>query len=464
MKHATLALLTLLIVACASPPPEKPNIIFIMLDDMGTFDVGAYGSKAVKTPNMDRMAAEGMLFTAAYSGAPVCAPARSTLMTGMHMGHTSVRGNPGGIPLLDEDVTVAELLKQAGYSTGGFGKWGLGDLDTSGVPERQGFDRFVGYYQQVHAHYYYPGYMIDTGKKVPLPGNEGFYDSKPGPGAFPSDGRQFTAYPIFEEMKEFIRENKDGPFFCYAPWTPPHGRFEIPEDDPAWQIYKDKPWQTNAKVHAAFCSMMDRHLGETLDLLAELGIDDKTIIFFTSDNGASMRSDGELDSSGPLRGQKGTVWEGGIRVPLLVRWPGRIAAGSTTGAPVYFPDFLPTAMELAGKDKPANIDGVSLLGELLGKSTVDRNRWMYWEWSGEHFEEDLTPDLQAARKGNWKILRHDRNESWKLFDLSNDIGEERDLAGTHPDRVQQMAAWVEANRTNARPQSEPEKPDGQRWR
>ena len=193
MRNTAIVVLVLMMAGCAQAPPEaavaeKPNIIFIVVDDMGVFDVGAYGSKAVRTPNMDRMAAEGMLFTAAYSGAPVCAPARSTLMTGMHMGHSSVRGNPGGIPLLDEDVTVAELLRENGYATSGFGKWGLGDLDTDGVPERQGFDRFVGYYQQVHAHYYYPDYIIDTGKKISMPGNKGFYDDKPSQGRLSGQG------------------------------------------------------------------------------------------------------------------------------------------------------------------------------------------------------------------------------------------------------------------------------------
>ncbi len=476
MRHTIIFLLSLVALSCSGPAPgplaeEKPNIIYVMLDDMGAFDVGAYGSEAIQTPNMDRMAAEGILFTTAYSGAPVCAPARSTLMTGTHMGHTSVRGNPGGIPLRDEDVTVAELLKDEGYAVGGFGKWGLGDLDTTGVPERQGFDRFVGYYHQVHAHYYYPDYMIDTGEKVLLPGNEGFYEDNPAPGAFPAVDpetgreRQFTVYLIFDAMKDFIRENKDGPFFCCAPWTPPHGRYELPEDDPAWQIYKDKPWDIDAKVHAAFTSMMDRHLGETFALLEQLGIDEKTIVFFTSDNGASARREGSLDSSGPLRGQKGTVWEGGIRVPLLVRWPGRIEAGTTSDAPVYLPDFLPTALDLAGvKTAPDGIDGVSFLPELHGERTVDRNRWMYWEWSGAHFEEDLTPDLQAVKHGSWKILRHDRDDPWELYDLATDPNESQNRASQHPQRVQEMAAWVEANRVPARPQSEPEKPEGQRWR
>ncbi|MCP5113027.1 MAG: arylsulfatase, partial [bacterium] len=384
MRILLAALFALASIAAAA---DRPNIIFIVVDDMGVYDVGAYGSRAVRTPHLDRMAAEGMLFTQAYSGCTVCAPARSTLMTGAHMGHTSVRGNTGGVSLRAEDVTVAEVLKKAGYATGGFGKWGLGDIDTPGVPERNGFDRFFGYYHQVHAHYFYPDYLIDSGTKVPLPGNIGFYDSKPKPGAFGVIGpngkkREFTAHRIFDEMKQWIRENKGGPFFCYAPWTPPHARYELPETDPAWQQYKRKPWPINAKVHAAFCSMMDRNVGETIALLEELGIADDTIIFFCSDNGASDRFEGSLNSAGPYQGFKRSMYEGGIRTPFLARWPGKIQAGSTSDLPTYFPDFMPTAAELAGAAEhvPEGIDGMSIVAELLGASKLDRERHMYWEW------------------------------------------------------------------------------------
>jgi arylsulfatase A-like enzyme len=464
-----------LFAGCSSPTavpakPAQPNIIFIVLDDMGPFDVGVYGSKAVQTPNIDRLAAEGMRFTQAYSGCTVCAPARSTLMTGMHMGHTSVRGNSGGVPLLDEDVTVAELLKTAGYATGGFGKWGLGDLDTSGVPERQGFDRFVGYYDQVHAHHYYPDYLIDTGRKVPLPGNQGFYDGETGRGAFPdtdpASGRQreFTAYPIFEAMQAFIRENREGPFFCYAPWTPPHGDYELPESDPAWALYKDKPWDVRAKVHAAFCSMMDRHLGETIELLRELGLDENTVVFFTSDNGAASRFEGELDSSGPLKGFKRSMYEGGIRVPFIAWWPGPIEAGSVSDLPVYFPDFLPTAVELAEAVNTAAVDGVSILPELLGARRLDRERPLYWEWHGPKVDPEETPRMQAHRRGRWKIVRHDAGAEWELYDVLADVGERRDRAGEFAEVVAEMAAWVERDRVDPRAQVEPEGAGEQRWR
>jgi arylsulfatase A len=204
---------------------KKPNIIYIMLDELGYFELSCMGNKYLKTPNIDRMAVEGVRFTQALAGAPVCAPTRSVLMTGQHTGHTTVRTNPGGVPLRAEDVTVAEVLKQAGYATGGFGKWGCGDRGTTGVPERHGFDIFFGYYHQVHAHSYFPNYLIRSGEKVPLEGNTGdFYK-----------GKQFSQYLIFEESMKFIRENQNKPFFCYCAWTPPHGRWGIPEDDPAWQ-------------------------------------------------------------------------------------------------------------------------------------------------------------------------------------------------------------------------------------
>jgi arylsulfatase A-like enzyme len=450
---------------------ERPNVVFIMLDDMGPADVGRYGSKVIQTPNLDRMAADGIRFTQAYAGCSVCAPTRGALMTGRHMGHATVRANPGGVPLRDEDVTIAEVLKKAGYATGGFGKWGLGDLDTPGVPERQGFDRFFGYYHQVHAHRFYPDYLIDTGKKVPLPTNAGFY----GPGKRPEGpvdtrdpktGEQhvFSAYPIFEEMKAFIRANRDRPFFCYAPWTIPHMRYEIPASDPAWQTYKDQPWSTAEKGHAAYCSLADRFVGETLTLLKELGIDDRTVVFFCSDNGAPNRS-AILHSSGGLRGEKGQLYEGGIRTPLIVRWPGRIKPGGVSDTPVYLPDVLPTLAELAGATPglPPGVDGVSLAPELLGTGRLPRDRPLYWEWNGEHFAP-YEPKFQAVRRGRWKIVRHALDGPWELFDLEGDPGETRDVAAGHPQVVTELSAWVAQNREPHGPQVEPEKPPGQRWR
>ncbi|QDU61737.1 Arylsulfatase precursor [Planctomycetes bacterium Pan216] len=436
---------------------ERPNIIFIMDDDMGWADAGCYGSKEIKTPNIDALAAHGMRFTDAYSGCTVCAPARSTLMTGYHMGHTSVRGNSGGIPLRDDDITVAEVLKRAGYVTGGFGKWGLGEIDTEGAAEKQGFDEFFGYYHQIHAHNFFPSYLIKNGKHFPLPNNADLNDVKPkGPTVSPE--RQFSAHLIFDEMKQFIRANKDQHFFCYAPWTPPHADYHIPEDEPAWQLYKDKPWPNPAKVHAAFISMADRQLGETVTLLKELGIDKKTIVFFCSDNGASHRFDGILDSSGALTGFKRSMNEGGIRVPFIASWPGKIAPGSVSHLPIYFPDFLPTAAQLADATEylPKDIDGISIVPTLLGKPQDQTEReCLYWEWDRGG---------QAVRRGKWKLLRHKPNKPWELYNLDDDLSEKNDLSKKHPEVLKRLVAVANASHVDARPQIEPKKPEGKRYR
>jgi arylsulfatase A-like enzyme len=452
--------------------------VYIVVDDMGYGDLGCFGSRSIKTPHLDRMAAEGMRFTQAYSGCTVCAPARSTLMTGHHMGHTSVRLNTGGVPLRDEDLTLAEVLKQAGYATGGFGKWGLGDLDTPGVPEKQGFDIFYGYYHQIHAHYYYPDYLVRNGVKVPLPGNKDFYRAKPpATGAFPAVDpksglrRQYTHDLIFAETLAFIRANKDRRFFCYAPWTPPHGRLEIPEADPAWQAYKDKPWSKKARVTAAMVSMVDRQVGEVLALLKELGLDKNTIVFFTSDNGAAERFDGELDCSGPLRGRKRDMYEGGLRAPLIVRWPDRIAPGRVSGHLCYFPDVLPTLAELAGAPVPAGIDGLSFIPELLGPGTAGREQaahdYLYWEWHQYNWGQRRLVEgglMQATRMGKWKAVRHSADQPVELYDLSSDVGETRNVAGKFPDVAKKMQILLRTARTDPRPQSEPAKPGNRSYR
>ena len=343
LKTVGLGTASLMMHGCEAPSPrpsdsvpvdkkvvaDGPNIVFIIVDDMGWMDLGCYGSRHIKTPNINRMAAEGMRFMQAYSGCTVCAPARSVLMTGLHMGHTPVRGNTGGIPLLDEDITVAEVLKKAGYVTGGFGKWGLGEVGTTGVPEKQGFDEFFGYYHQVHAHDYWTPYLWQNSKKVPITGEEG-------------SAERYSHNWIFMKTLDFISRNKDKTFFCYAPWTPPHGKYQIPESDPAWQMYKDKPWPRNAKVAAAMDTMLDRHVGLLLTLLKKLNIDENTIVFFVSDNGAAQRFDGVLDSSGPIRGFKRSLYEGGIRVPMIVRWPGKIAPAKLSNLQCSFADVIPT--------------------------------------------------------------------------------------------------------------------------
>jgi len=442
----------------ANPSPaNKPNIVFIIVDDMGWADLGCYGSKHIKTPNIDRMAAEGMHFTQAYSGCTVCAPARSVLMTGLHMGHTSVRGNTGGIPLRDEDITVAEVLKKAGYVTGGFGKWGLGEVGTPGVPEKQGFDDFFGYYHQIHAHDYWTPYLWHNSKKVPMTGEQG-------------TAQRYSHNRIFNETLEFIRQNKDRPFFCYAPWTPPHGKYQIPESDPAWQMYRDKAWPKNAKVAAAMDTMLDRHVGQLLALLKELNIDEHTIVFFVSDNGAAQRFDGVLDSSGPLRAFKRSMYEGGIRVPMIVRWPGRIKASKVSDLPCYFADVMPTLAELAGASQlmPSNVDGLSIVPTLRGQARKQKkHEFMYWEWHKYNWGKrgNIADGLtQAVRMGKWKAVRHNSNVPFELYDLEKDISEKYNAAAEHPDIVAKIEKYVATARTDPRPQFEPRKPKGRQFR
>lgn len=450
--------LTLALNANAETKRPQPNIIFIIVDDMGYGDLSCYGSKAIATPNIDRMAAEGIRFTDAYSGCTVCAPARSTLMTGLHMGHTPVRGNTGGISLRDDDITVAEVLQKAGYATGGFGKWGLGDLNTPGVPEKQGFDTFYGYYHQIHAHDYYPDYLVRNGQKETLDNPQG--ERRKG-------GNEYTHYMVMNEMKKFIRDNKDQPFFCYAPWTPPHGDYVIPDDEPGMLKYKDEPWDKKARVVAAMTDMIDRNVGEIHDLLEELNIADDTIVFFCSDNGAADRFERVLDSSGPLRGRKRDMYEGGIRVPLIARWPGHITPGIESDLPTYFPDVLPTLAELAGATPPDNIDGVSIVPTLLNKDEQEIHEALYWEWPTYDWKEKAyTPNglMQAVRQGKWKLLRHLADQPWELYNLDKDPGETNDLANKHPEIVDQMQKWAVANRNDPPAQIEPKMPEGQKFR
>ncbi len=455
---------------------KRPNILFIMVDDMGYADPGCYGGKAIPTPNMDKIAKQGLRFTQAYAGSTVCAPSRCSLMTGFHQGHASVRGNTGGIALRDEDVTVAELLQQAGYATGGFGKWGLGDLRTTGVPEKQGFDVWYGYYHQIHAHYYCPDYLIRTGKKEMLPGNKGFYKKHKRTGPFPlvepgtGEKRQYAAYLIFEETKKFIREHAQSQksFFCYAAWTPPHGEYIIPETDPAWKQFANKKWSLKARIVASYVAMIDRQVGELMDLLEELNIDDNTIVFFCSDHGADSDFDGILDSCGPLRGKKRSMHEGGLRVPMIVRWPGTIKAGTVSDLQWYFPDVLPTFAELAGisEQVPPNIDGLSIVPTLLGQEDRQkRHPYLYWEWPTYNWgKRQYTGMMQGLRQGDWKLVRHSTKEPWQLYDLSKDISETNNLAKKHLEIVKQLDALVREAHVDQRPQIEPSAPKGKKYR
>ncbi len=444
---ATMAI-GLAVPAHVAAAARKPNIIFIMVDDMGYRDLGCYGSKHILTPNLDKMCAEGMKFTDCYAGCNVCAPTRSVVMTGYHMGHTPVRDNRGGIPLFPEDVTVADVLKKAGYATGGFGKWGLGNQGKKGAAERHGFDVFFGYYNQWHAHTYYT-HLFRNSKKVEL------------------DGR-YTHYAITDETLKFIKDNAGRPFFCYAPWTLPHGPYQFPEDDPAWDLYKDKSWPRDAKVVAAMVSLVDRNVGEIVKLLKELDRDRDTIIFFTSDNGAA-RHDGIHNSGEGMRGGKGTLWEGGIRVPMIVRWPGKIKAGAVSDLPWYFPDVMPTLAELAGipDQTPDDIDGISIVPTLLGKGEQKKHEYLYWNRTWTHAEAVRMGKWKGIRRntgfkenpndpanrGMWKAMEHTPGKV-ELYDLSKDRAEKNNVAGKHPEIARKLAELMDQSWVKPRSQKD----------
>jgi len=441
MRVATLGILFLTVSADLLPSPgtgaERPNIIYVMVDDAGYGDLGG---PIVKTPTFDRMCDEGLRFTDHYSGSSVCAPTRCVLMTGLSTGHCRRRDNTAvaalddfeGRPLVflePEDLTVAEVLKQAGYTTGGIGKWGLGNSGSTGTPDKQGFDHFYGYLDQVHAHDYYTDWLWCDGEQQKVPGNQG-------------KGRTTYAHDLFEQDTfDFIRKNKDRPFFLYLPYTLPHGKYEIPQDDPAVALYADKPWPQTVKNYAAMITKADRTVGKMLDLLKELGIDDNTIVFYTSDNGPNKPFLEPLGSGGGLRGIKRQLYEGGIRANMVVRWPGKVPAGKTSSFAWSMVDVFPTFCNVAGTATPPGLDGVSVLPTLMGKEQTPIDS-IYWEI--HH------PFQQAVRMGQWKGIRFGTEEPLELYDLSEDEAETTDVAGDHPDVVKKIEADMAESRTESR--------------
>lgn len=442
---------------------RKPNIVWIMADDLGWGDVGCYGQKLIRTPNIDRMAAEGMRFTDVYAGCSVCAPSRSVLMTGMHAGHTSIRSNPGGVPLLESDVTVAELLREQGYTCGLFGKWGLGDVGTATTAVKKGFDEHVGFLHQAHAHFQYPRFIYHNDREYPLEGNSD------------TSRKTYANDVMARKGLEFIRRNQNRPFFAYLSYTIPHFEPHVPED--SLSEYRGKFPETTpsrapngrlapqTELRAAFAGMVsrvDRYVGEVLALLRELNLERDTLVFFTSDNGGINAGDNFFKSCGPFRGQKGTMNEGGLRVPMIARWPGRIAAGKVSSFAWSFHDFLPTALDVAGSGKTHRCDGMSLLPTLLGKNQKPHDS-LYWELpryaKGEFVQE--TPQ-QAMRKGHWKAVRPKPGAPVELYDLRNDPGEERNLAAQHPDVAAGLEAAMKAARVPPRPQRSRRIPGGMR--
>jgi arylsulfatase A-like enzyme len=421
-------LVSVLCISCTLPLAVEggpPNVVFILADDLGLGDVGCYGGTTVPTPNIDRLAAEGLRFTNAYSASAVCAPTRCGLMTGKHMGHASRRANGsrnGHIPLAPEEVTVAELAKRAGYATGGFGKWGLGNVGTTGVPEKQGFDVFFGYYDQTHAHNYFPALLIRNSVDVPMPGGNGVPSKK-------GKGDAYSQDVIAEETLKFIETNRERPFFCYVAWTLPHGQFEIPDAS----AFADKPWDQRIKNHAAMIARLDSDVGRLMATLKELGIDDKTLVLFSSDNGADGPGREQFNGTAGLRGHKRHLYEGGIRAPLIARWPGVIKAGSESDLLTSQVDFLTTACDLAGVEAPSDADGVSIVPTLLGKDQADKHRSLYWEiYEGPH------PFQQAVRMDRWKGYRTALDGPLELYDLQRDPHERSNVASKHADVVEQI--------------------------
>ena len=455
-----------------STETEPPNIIYIMTDDLGYGDLGCYGQQVVETPHLDKMAAEGMRFTDHYSGHTVCRPSRLVLWTGQHVGHTGLIGNRAR-SLTGMEATVARRLKAAGYATGGVGKWALGnvdrpsEIDNLGHPNQNGFDYWFGYLNQGNAHNFYPTFLWENKKQVPLPGNV-IGDYPNGRGRVASVKETYSHDRMTDAALQFIRKHQRQPFLLHIHWTIPHANNEggrVTGDGmevPDYAQYASKDWPNPEKGFAAMVSRMDGDVGRLMDLLKELGLDEKTIVFFTSDNGPHQEGGHQhefFNSNGVLKGYKRSMHDGGIRVPLIVRWPGKIKAGSVSDHRSAFWDFLPTACDLAGLPTPESykmdarngIDGISYLPTLRGLGEKQQEH-KYLYWASQEGETSV-----GMRMGNWKLVQYrgkrqgkkSGNSSspvppeWRLYDLSGDPGEESDLSGQRPDIVKKMLGLLE---------------------
>ena len=432
----------------------KTNIIFIMADDLGYGDLGCFGQKLIKTPELDRMAKEGMKFTRFYSGSTVCAPSRSVLMTGQHMGHTHVRGNAGGDmmrqSLRNGDITVAEKLKESGYSTALIGKWGLGEVGQQGHPLNQGFDYFYGYLNQVHAHNFYPEFLWRNQSKhilnnVVKPAGTSARGGFIGGAA---TKRVEYSHDLFAtEAISWIEKNKDNPFFLYLPLTIPHANnegsrmFGDGAEVPDYGMYENKDWPKQDKGQAAMISRMDKDVGRILNLLTKLKIAENTLVIFTSDNGPhdeAKHNPERFNPSGPLRGMKRNLTEGGIRVPTIAWWPKTIEANGESDQPFYFGDLMATSCEIASSKKPVGIDSISFLPTLSGDlNKQDSHQYIYWEFYERTFR-------QAVVMKEWKLIRSGMNNSTiELYDLSRDIHEDKNLASEQPALAQRLISYME---------------------
>ncbi|MEZ6143098.1 MAG: arylsulfatase [Zavarzinella sp.] len=425
---------------------RPPNIVFIMADDLGYEELGCFGQKMIRTPAVDALAKGGMKLTRFYSGNAVCAPSRCNLMTGKHPGHAFVRDNrqfvpkmEGQFPMADGEITVAEVLKKHGYATGAMGKWGLGMFDTEGSPLKQGFDYFYGYNCQAHAHTHYPTHIYRNDKRIDLPGNNG------------QTGDTYTQDMFEKEALEFVEKNQQKPFFLYLPFTVPHVAVQVPDDSLAEYLGKlgddpaydgSKGYRKHPAPHAGYAAMvtrMDRTVGRLMAKLKELKLDENTLVIFTSDNGPTHNVGGAdstfFESAGKLRGLKGSLYEGGIRVPTVAYWPGKIAPGSESTSPFAHWDVLPTLAEVAGAPAPQGIDGISFLPTLLGKEQK-QHEFLYWEFPGYGGQ-------QAVQAGPWKAVRQKLGTGvvkTELYNLQNDPYEATDVASQHPDVVKKMEA------------------------
>jgi len=413
----------LLLAVTALADPAKPNVIFILSDDLGYGELGCFGQTKIKTPNLDRMAAEGMRFTQAYAGTTVCAPSRCTLMTGKHTGHSAIRGNKeikpeGQEPMPADTFTVAHLMRNAGYATGLIGKWGLGFPGSPSTPDKMGFGYFYGYNCQMQAHNYYPDHLWRDASKVPL------------------DGKTYSHDLMAEEALEFVKRNREKPFFLYLAFTIPHGDFVVPDQGE----YAKESWPAQSKNIAAMITRMDKDIGRLMALLVELKLNENTLVFFASDNGAG-HAPKFFESSGPLRGIKRDMYEGGLRSPSIARWPGRVKAGVVSEQVWAFWDLLPTLAELTGQKPPGGLDGVSVLPALLEGKAVAHPP-LYFEF----YERGFT---QAARIDDWKAVRLGTKKPVELYDLKSDPSEKNNLAAQHPDEVKRFEELLKSAHTDS---------------
>jgi arylsulfatase A len=439
----------------------KPNIIYILADDLGYGDISCQGQTHFQTPNIDRLAKEGITFTQHYAGSTVCSPSRSVLLTGQHTGHTPIRGNKrdgakGNWPMAADALTVAEILQENGYVTGAFGKWGLGYPGSEGDPNNQGFDEFFGYNDQTLAHNYYPYFLNHNQDTVWLEDNAG-----KGEGTY-------APIPIHEQAMKFLEDNKDQPFFMYYPSVIPHAELFAPEKymekyrgkflpekkykgaDEGHPRYKTGGYGSQPESHAAFAAMidlLDEQVGQILSKLKKLGIDENTIVVFTSDNGPHLEGGADpdyFDSNGIYKGYKRDLYEGGIRVPMLVRWPGKIEAGSKTDHVSAFWDVLPTITDLIDAPTPENMDGISFLPSLLGEGNQKKHDYLYWEFHEKN-------GRLALRQGEWKLVRYDvfapEKTTTELYNLETDPGEENNVAEANPEITSKLLQLLESART-----------------